>query len=140
MFWRRKRFIGLSLLGAMFAVWMLSQMEVVILHARDRVTVSAIPTKPDLGENLVAVLDKGQSTQVLSCEDIKEPVYRVRLGSGQEGYVRGGNYFLEQQNISLSNLDKVTFSCKKVINRITSSCKARIGCSEQSEPQQNHIK
>jgi hypothetical protein len=113
MFKKRKYLLVLFLLVAIPVALALFLMEVVVLVAADRVVISTIPTGYDIrGEDVVAIMKKGESVQVLSCEDGKSSFYyHVRLDSGQEAYISVGDYFLERQAITLSNLDQITFSC-----------------------------
>lgn len=102
-------------------IWLLSKAEVITLHATESIPVGINPVEPIVGSNLVAIINKDETAEVISCEDIKtNQVILVRLKTGSTGYVTKGKFFLERQKINLgialSRSDAITFSCAGFFN------------------------
>jgi len=98
--------------------------EVITLRADDSVQVRRSPVQPSIGANVIHTLAAGERADVVECEDIKtDLVIRVRVGSGETGYVGAGRYSLERQPATLSLLlstpARITFSCRGMFEHRT---------------------
>lgn len=110
------KYIGYALIVGM-VLYLFSLGEVISLYATDNLPLGRNPALPTDGTNLVSTMKYGEDAQVLSCNDIKtDVVIKIRLRSGETGYVSSGNYYLKRKKASLMELitsfDHVTFSCK----------------------------
>lgn len=109
----------LAMLAAL--VWLLSRGEIITLRAMENIPVSASPVKPIVGTNLVVTLKRNEEAEVVSCEDIKTNlIIRVRLHTGETGYITDGNFILERKRINpeaiFAKLGSITFSCAGLFN------------------------
>lgn len=111
----------LALLGALVLLTFVG--EEIVLRSLDRTDVlSAFEEKAGL-RTVIAVLKPGEKVQVLGCESIKSDVeIRVRLPSGETGFVAVGNYRLERRHASLESImspRSIVFSCRGMLAPIS---------------------
>ncbi len=118
-------FVGIFIMLLVF-VYLLYSSEVITLIAQGDVPVGRNPAAQPYGDNLVVTLRANEHANVDGCEDIKtDVVIRLRLASGEFGYVARGPYTLERKKPMLSilffNPNRISLSCKGMfLNRNSS--------------------
>ena len=90
--------------------------EIINLHAEQTLPIARSPIEPASGTNLVYVMRLGEEAEVLGCEDIKSDlVIRVRVATGDSGYVSSGQYTLARGSVTAHQLftdpRRIAFSC-----------------------------
>lgn len=106
---------GVLLIG--LAGYLLSQGEVIVLRSDGPLPVGRDPYRAPEGGDLAYTLGTGERAEVIECENTKSDILvRVKVASGETGYIGSGQYRLKRQRASLttllSNPTSVIFSCK----------------------------
>jgi hypothetical protein len=82
------------------------------LVATTAIPIGAEATIDPASARAIAVLEKGERVDVLSCTDLKHyMVPEVRLPDGRTGFVLGGNFELVRKSPSLHLHKPLVFSC-----------------------------